>query len=156
MKKTLMTIIGKTVAGVALVAAISGATVAKAANIVIETAVPGYRGYALVIPELRAKLGGRVMWDSTSGRYITDRVARGEQLKISVTPSNRKETGCRSGAIAGVHAQNGYFNYGAVRIPLNDARWKVSKDPRMDNVHLWVITNAGYFEKRFPIGNRPR
>ncbi|MGV3773774.1 MAG: hypothetical protein ACO1QB_12795 [Verrucomicrobiales bacterium] len=47
MKKTLMTIINKTVPGVALVAEMSGATVAKAANIVIQTAVPGYRRYAL-------------------------------------------------------------------------------------------------------------
>ena len=136
------------------IAALGASDSAKAADIKFETVVPGYRGYALVRPELRAQLGGRVMWDAARGRWVTDRVSRGETMRITISANKPNETRCRSLAIQGITANNGYLNWGLVNLT-SVTKHTVSTNPSFDNVYVFAITSAGNFEKRIPIGRRP-
>ncbi len=127
---------------------------ASAASFKLETIVPGYPGYVIVKPELRSVLGGRVRWNSSLRCYETDRVSRGERLRVSINPTTSGER-CQSGAIAGITSSNGTAIFQAVRLPYVETRFGVSTNPSFDNVHLLAFTTSGRFEVRLPIGRRP-
>ena len=126
---------------------------AEAASYKIETIVPGYTGYVLVRPELRYVLGGKVRWNSSIKAFETDRVARGERLRITVRPSTPGER-CNNFAMTGVTSSNGFVAFNLVSIPYVETRFGVSKDPSFDNVLLRTVTSTGYYETRLPIGRR--
>ena len=130
---------------------LSGAS--QAAEFKLETSVKGYPGYVLVNPSLRYVLGGRVRWNSSLHCYETDRVSRGERLRISILPSTRGEI-CKSGAIAGITSSNGSAYFQSVNLPYVETRFGVSTNPSFDNVHLIALTSSGRYEIRLPIGRR--
>lgn len=127
---------------------------ASAAGFKLETIVPGYPGYVIVKPELRGVLGGRVRWNASLRCYETDRVARGERVRVTIFPTTAGER-CRNGAITGITASNGTAFFQAVNLPYTETRFAVSPNPSFDNVHLRAFTSSGSFEKRLPIGRRP-
>ena len=137
--------------------AIAMATVAQAqaANIILQTKVANYSqaGWIRVVPELRNKLGGRVAFLAQYGGWVTDRVQRGEPLAVTVQPTTRAERSCR-GSFIGVDASNGFFAFTKARLPYSRVQ-SVSRNPAFDDVYVWVISEAGYFETRIPIGSRP-
>jgi hypothetical protein len=129
---------------------------ASAATITFETKVPGYSkaGWILVQPERRHELGGRVVYNAQLRRWVTDRVERGHELRVKLSPTTRSER-CRNGGLSGIYASNGVFKWAAVSLPYTKTV-RVSRDPGFDNVYVWVYTTSGYTEQRIPIGLRPR
>jgi hypothetical protein len=144
-KKNLLAILG--------LAALGLTGEAKAADFKLETSVPGYPGYVVVNPSLRYVLGGKVRWNPSLRRYETDRVARLELLRVTISPSTRGEL-CKSGAIAGVTSSNGTAFFQAVKLPYVETRFRVSSDSSFDNVYVVALTTSGRFEMRLPIGRR--
>ncbi len=126
----------------------------NAASINYQVQVSGYSkaGWITVVPELRGLLGGRVANLPKYGGWVTDRVSRGEPLRITILPDRPRETQCR-GALVGISSSNGQAAFGLVRLPVSGT-WVVTRDPSFDNVHLTVFTEAGVFDKRVPIGTR--
>lgn len=131
-----------------LVASVNG----HAAIIQYETIVRGQesKGYVLIRPELRSVSGGRVQWDPNIRRWVTDRAARTEKLRISIfrTPGESPQ------ATVGVRADNGFFQSSRVVLDYVDTRFSVSPDPSFDNVVVFANTSRGHFELRLPIGTR--
>lgn len=156
MKTLTNNLIRKSLLVLSAVSALAATDAAQAASIKFEVRVPGYtgrgNGWVLVLPELRSQLGGRVQWDNSRGCYITDRVSRGEEIRTTINPSTGGEY-CHNGAFAGIYAQNGVFSFRQVGLPYSLSN-SVSRDPSFDNAYVWVVTTAGYFEKRVPIGSR--
>jgi hypothetical protein len=126
----------------------------RAATIQMETKVAGYSGagWILVVPELRSQLGGAVRYDSSRRRWVTDRVSRGEPLRVTIRPTTSTER-CRNGALTGIYSANGTFTFNGVALPYQTTT-SVSRDPSFDNVHVWLVTSSGWFDKRVPIGSR--
>jgi hypothetical protein len=127
---------------------------ASAAGFKLETIVHGYSGYVLVKPELRNVLGGRVRWNPSLRCFETDRVQRGERVRVTIFATTAGER-CRNGAIAGIISSNGVHFFQAVQLPYTETRFAVSMNPSFDNVHLRADTTSGRFEMRLPIGRRP-
>jgi hypothetical protein len=132
----------------------------NAASINYEVQVPGYSGagWIKVKPELRSQLGGRVAYLPQHGGWVTDRVARGEQLQITYVPSTATER-CRGGHWGGLFTFSGGYkemgSFGQVSLPYR-LRVTCPTGTTWDNVHADIQTNLGYFIKRVPIGSRPR
>lgn len=126
---------------------------AEAADFKLETSVRGHPGYVVVNPSLRNVLGGKIRWNPSLRCFETDRVSRGEMLRVTITPSTRGEL-CKSGAIAGVTSSNGTAFFQAVKLPYVETRFGVSRDPSFDNVYVVALTTSGRFEMRLPIGKR--
>ena len=137
-------------------AAVVLTTAAQAASINYEVQVAGYSGagWIKVKPELRGLLGGRVAYLPQYGGWVTDRVARGENVRTTIAPDRAVERYCR-GALVGVDAANGFFAFTGARLTYSRTQ-RVSTNPSFDNAYVWTITEVGYFEKRVPIGSRPR
>lgn len=130
-------------------------TQADAASFKLETIVPGYTGYVLVRPELRSVLGGRVRWNAALRCYETDRVARLEKIRLTVSPSSKNER-CQNVAYAGISSSNGFFSgLVPVLLPYVESRFAVSSNPTFDNVIATVSTSTGVYQTRLPIGSRP-
>ena len=87
------------------IALVALTTALHAASINYEVQVAGYSkaGWIKIRPELRSILGGRVANLPQYGGWVTDRVARGENLRVTITPDNRVERHCR-GSLVGVVA----------------------------------------------------
>lgn len=126
---------------------------ADAASFKLETLVPGYTGYVLVKPELRSVLGGRVRWNAALRVFETDRVSRGEKIRLTISPSTSRER-CQRVAFAGVSSSNGFFAFAPVTLPYVENRFGVSTNPSFDNVIATAYTTSGVFELRLPIGRR--
>jgi hypothetical protein len=127
----------------------------SAASIKFETKVAGYStaGWILVLPELRSVLGGKIRYDSSRRCYVTDRVSRGDQIRITISPTTSAER-CQNGAVEGIYsAAAGICTWQAVTLPFVKTD-KVSTNPAFDNVYVWTKTSSGRFEKRIPIGTR--
>ena len=135
-------------------AAIVLTTALQAANINYEVQVPGYSkaGWVKVRPELRSLLGGKVANLPQYGGWVTDRVARGETLRVTITATTPAERRCRGG-IVGVIANNDLVSIQPVLLPATGI-WNVTRNPRIDNVYLSIATESGFFDKRVPIGSR--
>lgn len=132
---------------------IASAGNASAAGFKLETKVAGYSTYAVVRPELRTVLGGRVRWNAAQKCYETDRVMRGEPVRITIFATKPGER-CNSAAIAGISSSNGFSAYRAITLPFVESRFTVSKNPSFDNVVLSTLTSTGSYEFRLPIGRR--
>ena len=153
--KSMKNLVGKMalVAGAAL-AVMAGEL--KAANIAFATKVAGYpsAGWIQVKPELRSVLGGRVAYMPQHGGWVTDRVQRGEQIRVSVTNERGERAFCQDISIAGVVASNGFARAALVKIPFT-ANFTVLNNPSFDNVTVITITDR-VTSRRVPIGSRPR
>ena len=145
------------IVGLCAVACTLGFSQSKAADIKFEVKVPGYtqrgNGWALVLPELRSVLGGKVHWDSGRNQYITDRVSRGETMKITITPTTPAER-CDSMACVGIGPGDIWTFNKDVRLPYVINNFWVSTNPAYDNVFVKVHTTSGWYSKRIPIGTR--
>jgi hypothetical protein len=162
--KTLKSIAGRLTkaVGLAVVLLGLGASQSHAAKIKMEVKVAGYStaGWILVVPELRSVLGGKVRNIPEYGGWVTDRVQRGETMRLTISPSTSTER-CQKGAWTGVYSKtdpNQLFTFAAVTLPyVNTAT--VTLNPLADNVYAYVITQSDkngclLFEKRVPIGTR--
>ncbi|MSU36221.1 MAG: hypothetical protein EXS36_14215 [Pedosphaera sp.] len=109
--------------------------------------------WVLVLTELRPVLGGKVRWDAARGCYVTDRVARGEVMRISITPSTPKER-CLRIALEGIAPGNQFVYDKVIFLPYVTFNFRVSTSPSYDNVDLNIFTFSGAFSKRIPIGSR--
>lgn len=127
---------------------------AEAARFKLEVRVPGYSSYAVVKPELRSQLGGRVRWNSSIGSFETDRVARGETIRVTLIPTTSGER-CHNLGIMGIIANNDAINVAVGFMPYTASGWVVTYNPAHDNVRLAALTTAGVFDMRMPIGRRP-
>jgi hypothetical protein len=131
---------------------------AHAASIRLETKVAGYSsaGWILVLPELRAVLGGRVSYDRSRGCWVTDRVQRGELMRVTVSPNTPAEFS-NPRALFGVYTTTGWQIFDArwVNLPFSTTG-TVPWDPSFRDVVV-VVENSAYagFEKVVPIGTRP-
>ncbi len=123
----------------------------QAATIKFEAKVPGYSkgtGWALVVNGAPKAM----VWHPELNCYVTDRVSRGEPIRITVSPSNGAER-CDRVAWAGAYSDTGLLSWFNVRLPFV-ATGKVPTNPSQDNVYVWTSTSAGFFERRVPIGTR--
>lgn len=138
-------------AALALLALFAFSGAAKAANIKMECKVAGYSLAGWIEVRPGSGTGGRVQRDA-AGRYYTDRVQRGEAIRINVTASTPVER-CLNGAISGAYWDNGGGLIGASLLPFT-LSGRVPTNTSVDNLHVWVYTNSGFFDKRVPIGSR--
>lgn len=143
----------------AVAAVVAAAPQALAQTVTFETKVPGYSnsgkdGWILIPPD--ANTGGRVV-NSGKRNATTDRVMRGDQLRVTIT--GRRGANCQIGedAIVGVLADNGFARGSVVTLPFS-RDFTVSKDPSFDNVTAIVITfradGGKVVKRRVPIGTR--
>lgn len=146
----------KVLAAAAIVIAM-GNVEAHAANIKMHVRVPGYStaGWILILPG--SSYGGKVVYNSTYGCYVTDRAARGEQIRLTITPSNSTER-CVRGAWLEIFSNSypyTFWTFGAISIPATYTT-TVTRDPLADNIYACVYTNLRLqpFEQRIPIGTR--
>lgn len=138
-------------AALALLALFAFSGAAKAANIKMECKVAGYSLAGWIEVRPGSGTGGRVQRDS-AGRYYTDRVQRGEAIRVNVSATTAIER-CLSGALTGAYWDNGGGLIGAAPLPFS-LTGRVPTNVNVDNLHLWVYTNSGFFDKRVPIGSR--
>lgn len=138
----------------AIVAAAAVSTGLQAAKITYEVQVPGYSraGWVKIVPELRGALRGGVAYLPQHGGWVTDRVGRGEMLRTTFVADRSGERSGR-GALVGIASPKGVINFSCTRIGYSLTE-RVSRDARLDNIFAWAITEAGYFEKRVPVGTR--
>ncbi len=128
---------------------------AKAATIKMECKVVGYSTAGWIEIRTGSGTGGRVQRDSL-GRSYTDRVQRGEQLRITYSPDSPSEV-CKGGKWGGIfkfdHGFRSTSDFGRVKLPYT-LTVTCPKDPNWDNVQADILTSRGYFVKRIPIGSR--
>lgn len=138
----------------AIVAAVAVSTGLQAAKITHEVQVPGYSraGWVKIVPELRGSLRGGVAYLPKYGGWVTDRVGRGEMLRTTFVADRSGERSCR-GALVGIASPKEVINFSCTRLSYSLTE-RVSRDARLDNIFAWAITEAGYFEKRVPVGTR--
>ena len=134
--------------------AIALTTTLHAASINFEIQVAGYSkaGWIKVMPELRGVLGGKVANLPQYGGWVTDRVARGDTLLITITPDSKVERHCQ-GSVVGVGANHNVVDIERIMIPFTGLLY-VSDNPNFSNVIVAVATETGLYEKRVPIGSR--
>ncbi len=108
------------------VATLTLATVtARSAAIDVFVEVKGYQQWPMVINS--SNLGGRVIFSPAHGRYITDRVARGERFSVSFRLERGEKSlgdgiagysGLNSVGVDGAGSQFAYLNARFLRFPL--------------------------------------
>ena len=119
--------------------------------------VPGYSsGSGWVRIDEGSRSGGRVI--RTSSEMVTDRVARGETLRVVIDdPSFTKKCKCSFILEAKVSTKNKTVFSGEITIPFK-REFVVDKDPNFDNVRVEIfdpIAPGGVVSRRIPIGTRP-
>ena len=150
----------KSLTGIILLAALCAgpaAPSAQAASIRFETKVVAYSsaGWILVLPELRSVLGGRVRYDNVRRCWITDRVQRGEPLRITCSPTTPDEQ--RDNEILfGIYPSNGWEVYSdEVFLPYVHVL-TIPYDTNFRDVVVGVQNSSWqWFERMIPIGPRP-
>ncbi len=139
-----------------LLTAFAGTASSEAASIRYDVKVVGYSsaGWIKVVPELRSLLGGRVAYLPQYGGWVTDRAARGEPIRTTISPNRAPErqgtqvfVGLRVNGRDVIQPFPATLTYSNVR--------QVSTDASVDNISVWTTTPAGYFETRVPVGSRP-
>ena len=138
--------------------ALTFVTAIQAASIEFAVKVPGYpaAGWITVKPELRNMLGGRVAYLPQFGGWVTDRASRLEPIRTTILPNRAAE---RPGSLATISLKSNGANLiptFRAPIPLVNSDFKVSGDPKVDNITVSAVTAAGTFEQRVPVGTRPR
>jgi hypothetical protein len=131
------------------------------ATITFETRVAGYsqsgdNGWITVSSTCGG--GGRVVRGGRADA-CTDRVSRGEQLRVRISARGAHRT--EAIGIAGVTSSNGFARGAFINVPFS-ATFTVSPDPSFDNVQVAVLlfdSNlrplADIQQRRVPIGRRP-
>ena len=137
------------VAALALLGSMALVSAAKAANIKMECRVAGYSTAGWIEVRPASNTGGRVQRDGSG--YYTDRVSRGEPLRVNFLPTGAEY--CYGGALTGAYWDSGSTGIAAAWLPFAMSG-RLTTNPGVDNVHVWVYTNMGYFNKRIPIGTR--
>ena len=139
-----------TVLGVTLLAQTT-----QAATIKFEAKVPGYSrgtGWALVVNG--APKG--MVWHPELNCYVTDRVQRGEKIRITISPNTAAER-CQKIALAGAYSDAGPLSWLFVSLPFV-CTGTVPTSPNQDNVFICayttLLTNPKYTERRIHIGTR--
>lgn len=140
----------------ALAAGLLASQSIRASQIDFYVLVPGYSsaGWIQVRPELRSLLGGRVAYLPQYGGWVTDRIARGETFYSVFSPNRTGERTCLRGAISGVDVTGGTVTF-ANRTMVYLRGDIAARSASVDAASAWTITEAGYFERRVPIGSRP-
>ena len=143
--------------GLCSIAGLIGMGQSKAAQIKLEVRVPGYtqkgNGWAVVMPGSSSFLGGRIAWDSAHNCYITDRVSRGETMRITVLATSPLER-CSKVTITGTSSGNFSYYASNVRLPYVINSFVVSSNPAFKNVVVSASTTAGGCNQPIPIGSR--
>jgi hypothetical protein len=143
--------ISKTIMTLGILTILTLASSTRAATIKMEVKVSGISSWVLVKYGAWPRYGGRVVYDATIGSYVTDDVARGETMRVTVTPT--------SGEFGGFYD---IFSYGANRY-VSPLRWVslpfsesivVPINPSFDNNYVEVASNIANFTARIPIGPR--
>lgn len=131
-------------------------------EIAFETQVAGYgrsgvNGWIRVVPGGAG--GGRVVNSGTPQAY-TDRVSRGEPIRVSINA--RGVTQFRIMGVAGIVASNGFAQGAIIGLPYQST-FRVSNDVTFDNARVLVLLLDRNFyplgsvvELRVPIGTRPQ
>jgi hypothetical protein len=150
--KTNLLKISKLAVAVAVVSLACAVQSARAATVKMETQVPGY-GWVLVKQDAWPRYAGHVVWDGT--RYITDDVARGETMRVTVTaaqgeaPCQNYDVWCYSLNRPVVGIVGMCMPYTSIfTVPLNTA---------YDNLHveIWnTLAPYQFVNPRIPIGPR--
>lgn len=141
--------------------ALASASNVATATITFETRVAGYSnsgnaGWIKVTDTCGG--GGRVVRAGTTSA-CTDRVARGEPIRVTITSGQSSRS--QMVAFTGVSSSNGFSAGSIVTLP-QSATFVVSHDPSFDNVYVAVVllspssTPFGAVQqRRVPIGRRP-
>jgi len=141
----------------AAVAALATPQWAQAQTIQYETKVAGYSnsgngGWILV--KAGVNTGGRV---TNAGRRdaFTDRVKRGEPLRVTITEQGNPACEVAE-TIVGVVADNGFVRAAPVKLPFTGT-FEVGGNPSLDNVTAVVLNKktGKVVTRRVPIGTRP-
>src|SRR5690349_13396638 len=106
---------------------------AKAATIRMECRVTGYSTAGWIEVRPGSNTGGRVQKDAAG--YYTDRVQRGEPLRVKFSPTGSEY--CYGGALTGAYWDGGGNGVSAAWLPLT-LTGTVTTNPNIDNVHVWV------------------
>ena len=130
---------------------------AHASSISIECKVAGYSlaGWIQVRPG--SNTGGRVQYDAAHAVYFTDRVSRGESMRLTFKPTVAGEFAYWGDIFPETHYSlyKGYF--ANVWLPFAEVL-TCPTDPSWDNVYAEVCTTApypnNYNKLRIPIGSR--
>lgn len=125
---------------------------ALAQTIKYEVKVNGYSSSGWVEVRTGRNIGGKVRRDRT-GTW-TDRVARGESLRVTITDPRARKCVIQE-AIVGVVADNGFVRGAIVDLPFQK-EFTVGGDPTLDNVTVVVIKEGSHraVTRRIPIGSR--
>lgn len=138
----------------ALLGMVAFTVAASAANIKLQCKVAGYSMAGWIDIRPGSGTGGRVQYEN--GKAYTDRVQRGEPLRITYTAEKVTER-CQGGSWGGIYKfTNGYnsmLDFGQVSLPYVITT-TCPANPNWDNVHADIRTSLGYFSKRIPIGSR--
>jgi hypothetical protein len=134
-----------------------GFSAAHATSVRCEVKVAGYSsaGWILVVPELRSVLGGRVQYRSEYGRYVTDRVARGEPVRFTVSPSTSSEALPSIATVIFFSLDTSKYaqNWQNVTLPFVTTT-TVPQDPAFSHAFLYVYVPYRIDETPIPIGAR--
>jgi hypothetical protein len=126
---------------------------AQATYIKMETKVQGINAWVLVRYGAWPKYGGRVVWDNAAGCYVTDDVARGETLRITISPM----PGEYPVAFYDVMSYGAHHYLSPLRLidlPFSETI-TIPMDPAYDSNYIetdWTVE----FTARIPIGPRVR
>jgi hypothetical protein len=147
----------------ALLAAIGLAALTQTAQAChIELHVLAWGRDARVIPG--SNTGGRVVWSSVYGCYITDQVTRGETMYAMLYPSTTLETTSPAIAWANVKTDRLNRSFSVATTPTLTyasgsfgwtGNFTVPTDVNWDDNFLQICSSSGLFRKRLPIGSRP-
>src|SRR5690349_2080444 len=144
--KLIKTISSRTLMSV--LALLSFSAAANAASIRIECKVAGYSTAGWIEVRNGSNTGGRVQRDS-AGRYYTDRVQRGESIRLTINPTIPGEYIAIGGAVSvkvgepynfDTHRQVGFFFPGP--LPFSEVTSIPDNAGWSSNVFAWVIAGA--------------
>ncbi len=125
---------------------------AQAVSLTFECKVANYSGAGWIEVRTGSNTGGRVVYDSRTGRYYTDRVQRGEALRITCSPTVSREYAV-GGFLYTLNAPNPMALFASAPLPVSRVI-SCPTNPSWDNVYVGVETSSGYYERRIPIGQR--
>src|SRR5207237_211116 len=111
---------------------------ASAATIKLEVKVSGISSWVLVKVGAWPRYGGRVIWEPSIGSYVTDDVARGENIRVTASPTPGEDL-----ALVGIWCeskQRYVTGLNAVYLPYVMPNYVVPYDPSMDFFYVDVCT----------------
>jgi hypothetical protein len=126
---------------------------ARAALLQVEVYVPGYRTYALVIPN--SNTGGRFL-RASSGQLYTDRVARGETIRFVMRPTavDYNKDGTAMGHVVLYGRWLTELTYAGGWMPFTSHNYTVPTHPALDRLEAYVQTLGENRYQAIPLGRR--